>query len=76
MLPAGIQRELDAAIQRTGETPALLKAQRRLGLIVSMSQNATALEVFEVITGSPYRDMDGEVPAQDDTEEIECEFTE
>ena len=36
-LPAGLQREYDAAVLRTGETAALILARHRLGIIFSLS---------------------------------------
>ena len=49
-LPAGLQREYDAAVSRTGETAALILAKRRISLLLSLTpeqvQRVTA-EIYQ-----------------------------
>ena len=49
-LPAGLQREYDAAVLRTGETAALILAKRRISLLLSLTpeqvQRVTA-EIYQ-----------------------------
>jgi hypothetical protein len=51
-LPAGLQREYDAAVQRTGETAALILAQRRISLLLSLTP-----EQVQRVTEQRYREL-------------------
>lgn len=66
-LPAGVQAEVDAAIQRTGWTPQLTGAVRLIQHLVCW-RPADVERSFS----AAYQRMDGSVPSTlDNTEEIE-----
>ena len=51
-LPAGLQREYDAAVLRTGETAALILAKRRISLLLSLTP-----EQVQRVTEQRYREL-------------------